>query len=150
MKRSFNIIKTTNNNDDANYDLNCPYKRELSKKFRLGSVKFLLDLHQLNPTREMDFCIGTGGTEFNNLLFYSYIPEAIKEILTRYGFSAEINNPFAAGKPYTNAGFLARRGYPSLQLEINSRLVYNVTNKEFAKVLMALEKRLNYIEKEIR
>jgi len=143
------IIKTSNNNDDANFDLECPYKKELSKKFKLGSVKFLLDLHQLNPKREMDFCLGTGGNDFNNLLDYSYMVEPIKEIITDAGYSVEVNKPFGAGKPYTNSGFLARRGYPALQLEVNTRLLYNVSVKEFAQVLMTIEKILDYIEKEI-
>ena len=144
------IIKTTNNNDDANHEINCKYKNDFLKKFKSGKFNFLLDIHQLSSTREMDFCIGTGGKYYNTLLQYSYISKNITPILENNGYIVEINNPFGGGKEHTNSGFLARQNYPAIQLEINSKLLYNVSNEQFLYLLNAIEEILIYIEKEIK
>ncbi|MBQ8425749.1 MAG: N-formylglutamate amidohydrolase [Clostridia bacterium] len=143
------IIKTTNNSDDANHSLNSNYKTKMLEIFNSEKVKFLIDLHELNSKREMDFCIGIGGENYNNLLSYSYITKQLIDIFNNSGYTVEINNPFGAGKPHTNAGFIARKGFPSIQLEINSRLVFGVSEQEFFKVIFTIEKILNYIEKEL-
>ena len=87
----------------------------------------------------MDFCIGTGGKYYNTLLKYSYIAQNIKNLLEKNEYIVEINNPFGGGTEVTNSGFLARQKYPAIQLEINSKLLYNVSNESFLKVLNAIE-----------
>ena len=54
------IYKTKNCGDDANFDEESAYKRALQRYIRTHGVRFLIDLHQLSPDREVQIDIGTG------------------------------------------------------------------------------------------
>lgn len=144
------LLKTSNENDDANYDLALPYKSELLKIINENSIKFVLDLHQLNPKREIDICLGTGGDSHKNLLNYNYLIKPINEYLEKSGFLTTINNPFGATKINTISAYLASNNIPAIQVEMNSKILTNHYGKEFEKVYNSLLLILNYIEEEIK
>ena len=54
------IYKTKNCNDDANFDKVSSYKQALCDYVKDKKIAFLLDLHQLSPTRRVGVNIGTG------------------------------------------------------------------------------------------
>ena len=71
----------------------------------------------------MDFCLGTGDEQNRNLLSHTYLATDVQSIAKQNGFDMTINNPFAASTPKTISGFCCQNNIPSMQLEINSRLV---------------------------
>ncbi|MBQ3494486.1 MAG: ATP-grasp domain-containing protein [Clostridia bacterium] len=144
------IIKSENVGDDANYDLDSPYKTFLYDYCKNNKVKFVLDLHQLSAKREMHFCLGTGDDADRNLIGHKVLAQKIKEIATNCGFVCEINNPYKASSERTISGFCLTKNIPSMQLEINSKLVssyYNAT--QFDDVASFLEQIIEVIEKEV-
>ena len=122
------IYKTKNLNDDANYDLEHPYKQELLKFCHNNNILFVLDLHQLVDTREMDFCLGTGSEDNRNLLNHNNLALLTKQLAKDNGFTLEINNPYSASSVRTVSGFCSRNNIPAMQLEINSKLVSSYCN----------------------
>ena len=144
------VIKTENVNDDANYDFDCPYKQELFKFCNDNKVSFVLDLHQLSSTREMDFCLGTGDETNRNLLSYKNIADLTRKLANNDGFSMTINDPFGASSVRTIAGFCASKNIPSMQLEINSKLVASYCNAtQLDNVIDFVRKLCNLIDKEV-
>ena len=142
------IVKTKNANDDANYDLDCGYKRELLKFCRENDIQFVVDLHQLSEKREIDICFGTGDANNKNLLGKSEIIDSIKEI--KNNFIITVNDPFPA-PPRTVSGFCASNNIPALQIEINSRLIAEkrLNATQFDSVLKYIIDILEVIEKNI-
>lgn len=142
------IIKTTNENDDANYDESSNYKDKIQDICNSQDIKFILDLHQINKYHIEEFCIGTGKNVFNNLLNYSYLKGKILDNFYLSGFIAKLDEPFGASSKKTISGYFARRGIPSLQLEMNTKLLYQVTDDEFMKAFNSVYKMINLIENE--
>ena len=144
------IIKTENVNDDANYDLDCPYKQELLKFCHNNNIVFVLDLHQLASTREMDFCLGTGDETNRNLLTHANIASLTQKLAQEEGFTMTINTPFAASSPRTMAGFASSQNIPAMQLEINSKLVASYCNATQLDDVFNFVKKVCYlVEKEV-
>jgi UV DNA damage repair endonuclease len=144
------IIKTKNDNDDANYDLDCPYKTALLEICKTNNICFVLDLHQLSNKREMDFCLGTGDENNRNLLEHKIIATKTQEVALKNNFSLEINNPYAASSERTISGFCQRNNIPAMQLEINSRLVSSYFNaNQFDDVFDVIVEILNLVEEEM-
>ena len=142
------IIKTENVNDDANWDLPHPYKQELLNFCRANNIEFVLDLHQLSDKREMDFCLGTGNEQNRNLMQHTIIADLVKQCATENGFDMQINNPFAASSERTISGFCQKNNIPSMQLEINSKLVSAYCNgKRFDDVFEFIKKICKIVEK---
>ncbi len=144
------IIKTENLNDDANYDLESPYKQQLLKFCQKNNILFVLDLHQLSQTREMDFCLGTGSEDNRNLLNHNNIAHLTKQLANDNGFTLEINNPYAASSARTVSGFCSRNDFPAMQFEINSKLVSSYCNAtQLDDVYDLIVKICDMIEKEL-
>jgi len=122
------IIKTENLNDDANYDLDHPYKKEILYFCKNNNIDFVLDLHQLSDQREMDFCLGTGNEENRNLLSHQKVILIAKQLAKENNFDLQVNNPYPASSVRTVSGFCSKNNIPSMQLEINSKLVSSYCN----------------------
>ena len=142
------IIKTTNENDDANYDETSNYKDKIQNICDCNDIKFILDLHQINKYHIAEFCIGTGKNVFNNLLNYSYLKSKILDHFYINGFIAKLDDPFSASSKNTISGYFARRRIPSLQLEINTKLLYQVTDDKFMKAFNSICGMICIIENE--
>lgn len=125
------IYKTRNEGDDANYDRVCSYKEDLQKYIVHHRIGFLLDLHELSPSRKIMVDIGTGN--FKN------VKERDRAIVNQilYSFSKrrmgiiQFDTPFAGAYHHTVSSTIHRKcGIPCIQLELNSRLLYD-NDKEY-------------------
>lgn len=118
------IAKTKNNNDDANFDVICPYRRTLKDCIAANKIEYLLDFHGLASERGVDINFGThlGQNIENNPALLKSLCDALRQ----NGFSISIDQPFMAGSQ-TISGAM-KKEFPNLwtvQIEIN----YAITNK---------------------
>ena len=124
------IYKLANLNDDANYDEQSDYKDALLDYIVNNNIKFVLDLHQLAPSREELLNIGTAG--YKNVK-NKFIVEMMQQQFEKHNLQGvTIDTPFTGGYPHTISAFVARNSNAqSVQLEINSKLVID-TFDQFA------------------
>ncbi len=145
------IIKTKNENDDANFDEKSAYRDNLIKYCKNNNIEFVLDLHQLSPERELDFCISTGGKENKNLLHCPELSNIMSDFLKKLNFTVLLNDPFDADQPNVVSRVCANAGIMSVLLEINCRLVSDFCGATQLKTVMtAIQKMLLCIEKKIK
>lgn len=144
------IYKTRHLMDDANYDEVSDYREALCRFLQKNSIRYLIDLHQLKPSREMDVCVGTGygknifgKQELVDIVRDCFVPNGIKNIT--------VDNPFPAGDPNSVCSTVASCcDIPAIQLEINSNLLiqgsegYRLSN--VIKSLHDLADRLNALQ----
>lgn len=132
------IFKTKNCNDDANYDKVSPFKDALLSYIESRNVKFLIDLHQLNPNREI--CVNFGTSDFENLSELPLFNIILGEFTSMNLGLTQIGIPFDASNPYTISSYVHNKAkIQSIQIEINSRLLYgDAADEYFEKVYAAL------------
>ena len=122
------LIKTKNNNDDANYDADCQYRKQIENIIKSQNIKYLIDIHGLAKFRPYDINLGSNfeqNIKQNPKLFLS-----LKNALESAGFSVSIDEPFCAG-PQTIAGFFAKNfNIWTVQIEINCDITNNPKNIE--------------------
>ena len=120
------LIKTQNNNDDANFDDDCEYRKTLSNIIKSQNIKYLIDIHGLAKFRPCDINLGSNfgqNTKLNQKLFNS-----LKSALETARFTVSIDEPFCAG-PRTIAGAFAKsHGIWTIQIEINCNITNNPQN----------------------
>lgn len=117
------IVKTQNIGDDANFDLNSQYKRDLVKYIRENNILALIDLHQLSPMREQLICLGTGGEDCLNLLGSHDKAKKIQRHFAKFFHNVSLNEPFAAKGDGTISRYISKNcKIPCIQVEINSKL----------------------------
>lgn len=109
--------------DDANRDEKCRYKSALKKYVKKHGIKYLFDLHQMNPERAEMIDIGTGYGK--NITANPRIADMVKAAFIEKGFdSVTIDEPFAAVHPFTVSAYISREcGIPCVQIEFNTRLL---------------------------
>ncbi|MCE5342185.1 MAG: N-formylglutamate amidohydrolase [Eubacteriales bacterium] len=117
------IYKTRHLRDDANHDPVSDYRDALCRYVKQHDIRFVVDLHQMKPERDMDVCIGTGLGR--NLMGQTDIVEIITEIFHRHGVKRiTVDKPYAAIDPNSvSATVAARCRVPAIQLEISTRLL---------------------------
>lgn len=111
------IIKTKNNNDDANFDNDCEYRVRIDEAIRTQNIKYLIDFHGLAKHRTCDINIGInfGQNISKNIQMFN----SLKNALESDDFIISIDEPFDAG-PRTISGYFAKKyGIWSVQIEIN-------------------------------
>ena len=144
------IIKTTNENDDVNYDLESEYKKKLLSYCKENDIKFILDLHQLSPARDVDICLGTGNDQNCNLVDKQYLLSTITNEIDKSKFNYKINFPYAASGIRTISGYMSSLKYSSLQLEINCKLISDYCNgQNFEEVCQLIKNIVLNVEKDI-
>lgn len=117
------IIKTENMHDDANYDINCAYKNQLSDYIKQHNIIALIDLHELSPKREQLICLGTGGEDCPNLLGNHEKETQLKDHFKKYFDVVTINDPFSAKGEGTISRYISLNlNIPCVQIEMNSKL----------------------------
>lgn len=116
------IYKTRNMPDDANFDAVSDYGSALCEYVTANGVKLVIDLHQLDTSRDMMLCIGTG--RGRNLAGRKELPDMIRGAFSRRGIEPiTLDEPFAALGRNTVAATVYRVCHvPSVQLELNTRL----------------------------
>lgn len=132
------IYKSRHLDDDANHDVKSLYRDALCSFAAQNRIRYVLDLHQLAPSRPMALCIGTGHGQ--NLGSALHLPGLVRHIFEQAGLTpVTMDDPFAASKAYTVSATAAAHGFAALQLEINTRLVLeNTPDERFEDVLAAL------------
>lgn len=111
------IAKTKNCNDDANFDNICPYKDRLKRYIEENHIKYLIDIHGMKKSRDIDINLGVfmGFNIRPNEPLFDFLCEELKA----KGFVYEIDSPFW-GKAGTVSGTIAQElGIWTLQLEVN-------------------------------
>ena len=133
------IYKTRHLGDDANHDPVSGYRDAVCDHARRHGLRFLLDLHQLAPERPMDLCVCTG--KGRHLMGDTRLVETVGDCFRRQGIlRITADDPFDASSPHTvSATASARCGIPSVQLELNTRLLMKESEAYcFVRVLDAL------------
>ena len=133
------IVKTRNDQDDANYDSVHPYKTSLQAYIREKQIKVLFDLHELSPVREMEICIGTGYGK--NLQGEEKVLELVRKAFAANGITAmTVDEPFAASFENTVSAYIAREcRIPAVQIEMNAKLFFEPeTRRAVEKALLDL------------
>ena len=117
------ICKEKNCGDDANRDEKCRYKRKLQKFVVKNGIRYLIDLHQMNPERDEWVDIGTG--EGRNVEAFPGMPQLAVQAFEESGLeNVFIDKPFSASHPYTVSAYISREcGIPCLQIELNTRIL---------------------------
>lgn len=116
------IYKTKNCGDDANFDMQSPYKNALCQYVKTHGVKMVVDLHQLAPARKVAINLGTAN--FRNTYDVS-CAEIVQNLFVEADVGeVRIDYPFKGSKPYTVSSFVRNAcGIQTIQIEINSKLL---------------------------
>lgn len=141
------IYKTKNCGDDANFDEVSPYKQALAEYIKNNNVSFLLDLHQLAPSREAKIVIGTG--KFKNVSRVEFVDVAIRAFKSKNIGLIQIDDPFEASYPFTVSSYISSScNISCLQIEMHSNLVRMDTEESQAEeVFEALVELIKNISK---
>lgn len=116
------IRKTSNRNDDANYDPVSDYKDALAEYIKENNIGILVDLHQLAPFREEMINFGTG--KLKNIGDKNLINVFLGAFTKNRVGMIQMDEPFDASYEHTVSSTIHRKcSIPCLQIEINSRLV---------------------------
>lgn len=141
------IAKTRNNNDDANFDLNCSYRETIKKLVKQYNIKYLIDFHGLAAYRPIDINLGInlGKNIENNIKIFDVLCNELK----KNNFTVSIDQPFMAGKTTISGSMKAEfDNLWTIQIEINCAITNRPENKEkYALLIDVLLDWLKYIEK---
>ena len=133
------IIKTKHLFDDANFDINCGYRRKISNIIKKNNIKYLFDIHGLSSSRDCDINLGIclGQTiKTNEKLF-----EDMLSCFNQYGFKVNIDQPFY-GKYHTIASTFAKKfNIWTIQIEVNCGITnYGKNIKRLNELIECLSK----------
>lgn len=121
------IYKSRHMLDDANHDPASDYRDALVDYVRDHEIRYVLDLHQLAPTRPMALCIGTG--EGANLHGGDLAVNIIKDAFSAHGLGPiTIDDPFTGGRDHTVSATVSTAcKVCALLLELNTALLLEDT-----------------------
>lgn len=123
------ISKTACMDDDANFDLLCPYRHELKEYIIKHKIKYLIDIHSLAETREQDINLGVnfGMNIAPDEEMFDYLQ---KEFVDK-GFKVFVDQPFNGGVR-TISSFISKEcKIWTMQLEINCKFLLKQENVEW-------------------
>ena len=137
------IAKTTNNNDDANFDDDSKYKDSIRNLIKTKNIKYIIDFHGLRATRSCDINLGIhlGKNIENNVPLF----DKLNNVLTSNNISVEIDQPFMAGSR-TISGSMKNEfdNIWTIQIELNCGISNRKEN--FKKYQSILDILLNWIQ----
>jgi len=140
------IIKTKNNFDDANFDIESPYKQSVLGIVKKYDIKYFLDFHGLGAHREMDINLGCNFGQ--NIKPNEKAFDSLVKMLTSNGFSVTVDTPFKAGGNTVSNFVRENTNIFALQIEINCGLTNNSKHsKKFNLLIDIFEDYINYLEK---
>ena len=134
------IIKTRNLYDDANYDEKSFYREDLISYINQHQLKFLLDIHIMNPEHRNSIEMATGDRK--NIQGNWKIIDKINKIANQAELLIDTDHHFFALNPNCIAAHIANEcGIPAIQMEINwSDLdVVKGNNQHFMKIYQFLK-----------
>ena len=114
------IYKLESNGEDANWDLDSPYKEACKEYIINNEIKFLIDIHGMDNRRREDICIGTA--KGKNIKNYKIVEE-VKEIFEEFGYkNVTIDRPFSANNIRCVSRYINKEcNIDTLQIEINNK-----------------------------
>lgn len=116
------IRKTAHFNDDANFDAESDYKKALADYIRENGIAFLVDLHQMSPSRDVMINFGTGN--WKNISSKSLFNIFLSSFSKNKTGMLQLDEPFGATYIHTVSSTIHREcKIPCLQIEINTRLL---------------------------
>jgi len=99
------IIKTRNNDDDANFVDDCEYRQQIAKAIKTQNIKYLIDVHGLAKNRPCDVNLGINFGQ--NIKKDEKLFNSLNNALKNSGFNVFVDIPFCAG-PKTISGHFAK------------------------------------------
>ncbi len=130
------IAKTACFNDDANFDLLCPYRYDLKDYILKNKIKYLIDIHSLAERREQDINLGVNFGM--NIAPDEKMFDYIQKLFSDSGFKVYVDNPFNGGMR-TISSFISKEcGIWTMQLEINSKFLLKEENVEWLLKLISV------------
>jgi hypothetical protein len=129
------IAKTKNNNDDANFDPDCDYRKSITKLIKKHNIKYLIDFHGLSNRHGIDVNLGINNG--NNISTNKEIFETLKSQLENSGFTVSVDIPYNGGN-ITVAGSTKNK-FPDLwtiQIELNIDITHKIEHFNKYKVLL--------------
>lgn len=123
------IYKTYSGNEDANWDIDSPYKKICKEYVTQNNIRFFIDIHGMDHLREEDICIGTANGK--NLENYEVTITTLKEIFLKYGYKrVTIDKPFSADNLRCVSRYISKEcGIDALQIEINNKYRFPKSNE---------------------
>lgn len=140
------IAKTKNNNDDANFDEQSPYKNKIEQIIKTHKIMYVIDIHGLSEKRECDINLGTHlGKNINN---NTALFDRLYNSLIDNGFIVSIDQPFMGGARTISGSIISKNPELwTLQIEINCSITNKIENfKRFKALLQILTNWLNSID----
>ena len=129
------IAKTKNNNDDANFDLLCDYRKSIDTIIKKHNIKYLIDFHGLSSRHGIDVNLGINGG--SNIETNPKIYQSLKDNLETAGFNVSIDIPYNGGDR-TIAGSTKKK-FPNIwtiQIELNIDITYKIEYFDKYKTLL--------------
>lgn len=129
------IAKTKNNNDDANFELLCDYRKSIDTIIKKHNIKYLIDFHGLSSRHEIDVNLGINGGK--NIETNPKIYQSLKDNLETAGFNVSIDIPYNGGDR-TIAGSTKKK-FPkiwTIQIELNIDITYKIEYFDKYKTLL--------------
>lgn len=116
------MVKNAKNTEDPNFNMDSSYKLFLSDYISKNNINLLFDLHELNPSRPMSICIGTGRGK--NVKNNEKLVTIVKNGFEAAGFeNVTVDDPFAGATEVTVASYVSKNcNIPAFQIEMNSGL----------------------------
>ena len=143
------IYKTRNDQDDANFDEENPYRTKLVEYIKQNQISHLIDLHIMSPLRNHDIDLGTAhGVNIGGN--YGLVA-SIAQILAYNGISnVGVDRLFTAANPNTVSSTVFRETQIfALQIEMNWRLLdLPLGGESFLRVVESLERFIQFLQGE--
>lgn len=120
------IVKTKNNNDDANFDEVSDYKKKIEYLISACRVKYIFDIHGLRKSCDCDINLGINFG--NNINSDIDLFNNLEQELIRAGFKVSIDNPFKAAERTISGYFAKNFNVWTIQMEINCSITNESKN----------------------
>ena len=130
------LIKTKNSYDDANFDLDCDYRKKLKKLIKQYNIKYLIDIHGLAKWRDCDVNLGIniGQNIKQNEEQFNKLNTMLNSV-----FHVEIDNPFMGSGNTISCCINKEFDIWTIQIEINCGITnYSKNIEKFNKLLNIL------------
>lgn len=129
------IAKTKNNNDDANFELLCDYRKSIDTIIKTHNIKYLIDFHGLSSRHGIDVNLGINGGK--NIETNPQIYQSLKDNLETAGFNVSIDIPYNGGDR-TIAGSTKKKFSKiwTIQIELNIDITHKIEYFDKYKTLL--------------
>lgn len=129
------LIKTQNNFDDANFDVDCNYRKRLKEIIKTYNIKYVIDIHGLAKWRDYDINFGTNlcNNIENDVKLYNKLLEMLSS-----KFKVKTDYPFMGSGNTISSCVKKDFDIWTLQVEINCNITNYSENIEKYKTLLEI------------